>query len=506
MAVANPYLQKEWDEWKRGMEGSRRTRWTERVNRWTDYEVSETDDIEEESEDEADNIESETMEERKNEMKDEEHDEEGEGILERFQHYEKRDEEEDMENMETDERDGERDVMDSEEKVKKAGGVKDGEEYLGDDDEQEEEDEEDEGENGINREAEGDSQKEEGNHVHEDDNEEEEHQTEEPNRSYDQEEDFSGKINGIQVENIEPNQESRAQEDVKHEEDHRFSDTAEASSTQDSNEDEDGSDLLSNDEEPDTERGPAQEEFQCDHEKNQEDCTDDEKAQSSGAEDEDYDDGGKVYINEDYPTNVFLTLNEFRDSSLLTDLTLNTDDGRSFCVHSVVLAAVSSHIRKDLCRSKAENSRTSEGTSPDTADGERGWSVSLGPEVDHVGLQAIVEFAYTGNISCLNEDKTDQIKVAAEALGANRVLDLCAKEEELHTNSAAHKIKEGISAAKQMMTSLQSIKQLWMERAGCDVILKALGASLHGKYLTMFLFLTGRPTSHLDRSRAWTHG
>uniref|UniRef100_A0A3Q3J1Y6 BTB domain-containing protein n=1 Tax=Monopterus albus TaxID=43700 RepID=A0A3Q3J1Y6_MONAL len=109
------------------------------------------------------------------------------------------------------------------------------------------------------------------------------------------------------------------------------------------------------------------------------------------------------------------------------------------------------------------------------------WSVSLGPEVDHVGLEAIVQFAYTGLIPCLNENSVDQIKSAAQTLGASRVLELCTEEKS--TKTGGQKKDERILAEEQMMISLQSIKGLWMDRLGCDVILEAIGGSLHGDSL-----------------------
>ncbi|XP_061565902.1 kelch-like protein 33 [Cololabis saira] len=243
---------------------------------------------------------------------------------------------------------------------------------------------------------------------------------------------------------------------------------SEALPTQDRCE-EDGSEKLADGEETDTERGAHQVELQ--EYLQDEDLTDNEAAQCSMDEDEDNDDEEKIYCKDDYPTNIFLTLNAFRSSSLLTDVVLNTEDGKSFGVHSVVLAVVSSYIWKNLGRSRVENSQTH--------DGCPGWSVSLSPEVNHVGLEAIIEFAYTGNILGLNNNNVEQIRVAAETLGAPRVLGLCAKLEESPTKTAGLKNKESISAAQQMMISLQSIKQLWVERVGCDVILEAFGGSLH---------------------------
>uniref|UniRef100_A0AAQ5ZXB1 BTB domain-containing protein n=1 Tax=Amphiprion ocellaris TaxID=80972 RepID=A0AAQ5ZXB1_AMPOC len=214
---------------------------------------------------------------------------------------------------------------------------------------------------------------------------------------------------------------------------------------------EDESEKLTDEEGTATESWTSQEEFQYYLKSLQEEDSKDEE-EAAHSMDEDGED--------DYPTDIFLALNEFRESSLLTDLTLSTDDGKTFQVHSPVLAAVSSLIWKHLNRRKR-------------------WSVYLGPEVDHVGLETIVEFAYTGLISSLNEDNVDQIRAAAQALGVSRVLNLCTQQEEEPTKTGGQKKKERTSAAQEMMISLESIKQLWMDRVGCDVILEALGASLH---------------------------
>nr|XP_046237207.1 kelch-like protein 33 [Scatophagus argus] len=221
-----------------------------------------------------------------------------------------------------------------------------------------------------------------------------------------------------------------------------------------------------------------EEELQDDHKKlEEEESTDDEEAEHTADEDVDNDDEDvvKIYCKDDYLTEVFNTLTEFRYSSLLTDLALITEDGKSYLVHSPVLAAVSSLVWESLSRSNIENSEVDE-----RKDGVHKWSVSLGPEVDHVGLEAVVEFAYAGLISCLNKDTVHQIKAAAQTLRAPRVLDLCSEEEEKSTQTGEQKNKERTSTEEQMKITLQSIKQLWMDRVGCDVILEAVGGSLYG--------------------------
>ncbi|XP_033465798.2 kelch-like protein 33 [Epinephelus lanceolatus] len=180
-----------------------------------------------------------------------------------------------------------------------------------------------------------------------------------------------------------------------------------------------------------------------------------------------------TYHSETYPKEVFVALKEFRDSSVLTDLTLATDNGNTFDVHSPILAAVSSFIRERLRDGNGQQSDDNEEA------GVQRQLVSLGPEVDHVGLQAVVEFAYTGAVLSLNKSSMASIMAAAQALGVPRVLDLCNKEESMKEGGNPKKEEQKISALEQMKITLQSIKQLWADRVGCDVVLDTDGALFH---------------------------
>uniref|UniRef100_A0A3B5KHE6 Uncharacterized protein n=1 Tax=Takifugu rubripes TaxID=31033 RepID=A0A3B5KHE6_TAKRU len=138
----------------------------------------------------------------------------------------------------------------------------------------------------------------------------------------------------------------------------------------------------------------------------------------------------KTYCKEGYLCEIFAILKDFRDALLFTDLSLSTADGRNF-------------------------------------------------QVDGVGLEALVEFAYNGFISCLNEDTVHQIKTTAGILGACRVTELCTAEEEKSAKTGDWQKRESVQAEHQI--TLQAIKKMWMEKVGCDVILEAIGGSLHGE-------------------------
>ncbi|XP_058481274.1 kelch-like protein 22 [Solea solea] len=244
---------------------------------------------------------------------------------------------------------------------------------------------------------------------------------------------------------------------------------------------EDVSEKLLDEEETVTRSCSTHEEHFLDYQEEEEDSTDDEEAEHSLYEDVDCSDEGammKIFHEDDYPTDIFRTLTEFKDSFLLTDLIFSTNDGKTFQVHSLVLAAVSSLIWETLSRGNMETDNVDGIKARDTISvGINRWSLCLGPEVDHVGLEAIVEFAYSGHVSQLNKDTMEQIKAAAQALGAHRVMDLCPEEGSTHTGEK--KKEKRISAAEQMRISLQSIRQMWMDGVGCDVILDGIGKSLH---------------------------
>ncbi|XP_041731757.2 kelch-like protein 33 [Coregonus clupeaformis] len=176
---------------------------------------------------------------------------------------------------------------------------------------------------------------------------------------------------------------------------------------------------------------------------------------------------------------MFQTLQQLRDSSLLTDLTLSTEDGQRHHAHSPVLAAVSSLIHQRLQERDEEMEKRRERRDIDMYI-QTAISISLDPEVGCVGLAGVLEFAYTGTIAALNRETLAQIQTAAKTLGVPRVLELCSEEEEKMKRGEKKRAEEKKrSAEEQMKVSLQSIRQLWAERVGCDVELEVGGTSFH---------------------------
>ncbi|KAK6291876.1 hypothetical protein J4Q44_G00376610 [Coregonus suidteri] len=184
-----------------------------------------------------------------------------------------------------------------------------------------------------------------------------------------------------------------------------------------------------------------------------------------------------TFCRHTYPREVFQGLEQLRDSSLLTDLTLSTEDGQRLHAHSPVLAAVSSLVHQRLWDEEMEKRRERRDVEMDI---KTEISISLGPEVGLVGLAGVLEFAYTGTIAALNRETLAQIQTAAKTLGVPRVLELCSEEEEKMKRGEKKRAEEKKrSAEEQMKVSLQSIRQLWAERVGCDVELEVGGTSFH---------------------------
>ncbi|XP_061566344.1 kelch-like protein 33 [Cololabis saira] len=169
---------------------------------------------------------------------------------------------------------------------------------------------------------------------------------------------------------------------------------------------------------------------------------------------------------------VFAALRDFQDASLLTDLTLTTEDGNTIQVHSLILAAVSTFILERLReKSRAQSSNNREV-------GGHKWSLHLGSEVDQAGLQAIIQFAYSGNVS-LSKNSMTQIKAAAEVLEVPRLVNLCNMENQVKQEKGAKTGHQIISVQEQMRITLQSVQQLWADKIGCDVILEVDGTYFH---------------------------
>lgn len=171
-----------------------------------------------------------------------------------------------------------------------------------------------------------------------------------------------------------------------------------------------------------------------------------------------------IYVSESYPRDVFQVLEDLWRSSILTDLTLVTNNGERFQVHSVILAAVSALIQDSI--KKQTDDRTNYGMR----------TLSLGPEVHPVGLQAVVEFAYTGSVSPLSSDGRALARAAARVLGVPRLLQRYHKDE----NGTEQGLPRSEEENKELKLTLEGIKDLWTERVGCDVILDVGSASFHG--------------------------
>ncbi|KAK3523181.1 hypothetical protein QTP86_021717 [Hemibagrus guttatus] len=186
---------------------------------------------------------------------------------------------------------------------------------------------------------------------------------------------------------------------------------------------------------------------------------DDEDESETSEEYEEY--AEKLYCHPTFSNSVFQALEEMKQLTFLTDLTVRTQNKGYVHAHSLVLAAISSLIQQMLKQANEQN--------------EREICLCVGPEVSDLGLNAVLEFAYTGTISDLNRGSLAQIQAAALYLGVPRVLEIC-KEERERKKEAEKKTEDSrISAEEEKKVSLQSIRQLWEERVSCDVEVEVEG-------------------------------
>ncbi|KAL2079174.1 hypothetical protein ACEWY4_024918 [Coilia grayii] len=256
-------------------------------------------------------------------------------------------------------------------------------------------------------------------------------------------------------------------------------------------------------EDSDTEKDEADDDGQEDDqetsqycEEEEEWCDEDVNDDDDDEDDEDPEDTKILYRCPTYATEVFETLQNFRHSDVLTDMIFCTWYGQRFRAHSPIIAAISSLIEQKL-RIQGRWSQSD-------------IYVSLGPEVTPLGLASVLEFAYTGDITDLDAEAIMHIRPTAQCLCMQRVLDLCVQKEEewkkekekkkkkkkkeedakmaerngeeQKTEKAEEKGEEkttALTAEKQLEITLQDLRELWVEKVGCDIILQADRRTFH---------------------------
>ncbi|XP_072314905.1 kelch-like protein 33 [Eucyclogobius newberryi] len=160
------------------------------------------------------------------------------------------------------------------------------------------------------------------------------------------------------------------------------------------------------------------------------------------------------YAIENYACDIFGILVGFWKTSVLTDLILVSGNGQRYLVHNPVLAALSSSVRRRLAEEKSL----------------RGWTLNLGSEVDDVGLQAVLEFAYAGVVPSWNEETVESVIAAAKAMEIARMVEICG------TRTGKSGPQDG---RQELKKTLEEINQLRSEDVGCDVVLDVNGVFYH---------------------------
>lgn len=196
---------------------------------------------------------------------------------------------------------------------------------------------------------------------------------------------------------------------------------------------------------------------------------------------------------------VFSVLKMLQESHVLTDLCLVTRNNESIDVHAPVLASVSSYIRKKL----KDEVKCQASIDPDAHECLK--TLRLSAEVEHAGLLAVVEFAYTGTTaSSFNKDSVDLTRAAAQKLGVSRLVELCDRGVEwLRKKDSPAQEEEEVQSLEQIKINLESINLLWNDKVGCDITLDLDEKSFHGRHFLILrnpcLFSILRPLSFFSQ-------
>lgn len=188
-----------------------------------------------------------------------------------------------------------------------------------------------------------------------------------------------------------------------------------------------------------------------------------------------------TYHSTTHLCNIFSVFKALQESNVLTDLCLVTKNSESIVVHAPVLASVSSYIRMKL-----KDGASGQGSNDTDAD-VCPKTLRLGPEVEHAGLLAVVEFAYTGTaVSSFNKNSSDLIRATAQTLGVPQVVELCDRGVEgLLKKDLPIPEEEEVQTLEYIKTTLQSISQLWDDKVGCDITLDLEETSFHGRHVLL---------------------
>lgn len=189
-----------------------------------------------------------------------------------------------------------------------------------------------------------------------------------------------------------------------------------------------------------------------------------------------------TYRSDTHPSDLFTALKTMQESRVLTDLCLVASNNQSIEVHAPVLASVSSYVREKLKDEVKDQADT------DSDVQVRGKTLSLCPEVEHAGLLAVVEFAYTG-AAASSVHSVDLTRAAAQTLGVSRLVELCDRgvEWSRKKDSPVQDEEEELQSLEQMKTTLHSLNRLLADEVGCDVTLDLDETSVHGRHCLILL-------------------
>ncbi|MGH0138095.1 UNVERIFIED_CONTAM: hypothetical protein FKN15_008408 [Acipenser sinensis] len=171
----------------------------------------------------------------------------------------------------------------------------------------------------------------------------------------------------------------------------------------------------------------------------------------------------KEYLNPHHFETFFKTLSSMKDEGFLLDITMSLGSD-AYKVHSLVLAAVSPSVCRWF-KSGGLDHTFSETVEP--------TAMFLDDKMTQLGIKAVVDFAYTGDIHVDVSNSIVEVLEACSWLEVDRLSQACSwildppQEEKTYQPSSSRERQE----------TFRAIQDLWEKGIGCDVRVQSDGHS-----------------------------
>ncbi|KAK1152886.1 kelch-like protein 33 isoform X1 [Acipenser oxyrinchus oxyrinchus] len=171
----------------------------------------------------------------------------------------------------------------------------------------------------------------------------------------------------------------------------------------------------------------------------------------------------REYLNPHHFETFFKTLSSMKDEGFLLDITMSLGSD-AYKIHYLVLAAVSPSVRRWF-KSGGLDHTFSETVEP--------AAMFLDDKMTQLGIKAVVDFAYTGDVHVDVSDSIVEVLEACSWLEVDRLSQACSwildppQEEKTYQHSSS----------RERQKTFRAIQDLWEKGIGCDVRVQSDGQS-----------------------------